>query len=103
MGAAEVRVVARIFSGQQSMNRMMEVIAPLRMHAEAAIRRWSKYADVVEIALRDHLDLPPEMGRQRGNLRRQFGEERISTSVEDAVHRIEPQGIEVELAQPIQR
>src|SRR4051812_2916253 len=81
---------------------MVEVIAPFRMHSEPTIFDRPKNTHVVQVALRDHMNLPPELGGKCGNLRRKLREKRVSARVKDAVHRIQPQGIEVEFTQPVQ-
>src|SRR4029077_14455894 len=89
----KISVVAEVFSRQQGVHGMVEVVAPLRVHSDSESLGGRYCACVIQIALRDQVNLAIEPGRQCRRSRRHFGQKRKGTRIEDTVNRVEPKGV----------
>src|SRR5204863_1643759 len=74
---AEARVVAVLLAGEEDVQRVVEVVAPLRVEAEAEARCGGDDARVVEIALRDRPDAAAETLGALAHGRREILQERL--------------------------
>jgi hypothetical protein len=92
--AAEVAVVALLLAGEQHVERVVEVVRPLRVLAEAALVRRAQRARVVAVRLGDH--------ERRGPLGvdpvRELHEQVARAVVDDGVHGVQAKAVEVVLA-----
>ena len=98
------RVVAVALAGDERVERVVEVVVPLRVHPEPAVRERCDHPDVVEVRFGDQ----PSGGRSRAPGASadglvQLHQERPGGRVDDAVDRVEPQGVDAELLEPHQR
>src|SRR5437867_9100614 len=82
---------------------MMEVVAPLRIEPEAEQLFGSDHAGVVEIALRDRVNAPSQLARAIAHRCRQILKEWLRGMIDDRVHCIDAQRIDVKLIDPHQR
>ena len=96
----EVGVVTGDLAGQRRVQRMVEVVGPLRVHAETVALPRGHDARVVEVALGDGEQGAAELGGQRGHLAGQLGQQVHSRGVDDGVDSVEPQPVAVVVAQP---
>src|SRR5262249_58573511 len=64
----EVGVVPHLLARERDVQRVVEILVPLRVEAEAPDRRVLHDARVVQIALRDQAEPPPEMRLERAHL-----------------------------------
>src|SRR5882762_1370241 len=103
LNAAEILVVSRIFTGQQRMHGMMEIVAPLRWHAQSAFATRTQHARIVQIALRDQRNDSPGLAGESVNFLRQFCEKRKRARIKDSVKGVEPQHIDMKSFQPVKR
>src|SRR5712672_4174908 len=101
LNAAEVLVVSRIFAGEQSVHRVMKIIAPLRWHAQSAFATRTQYPCIVQIALRDQRNDSPRSAGESINFLRQFGEKRKCAGIKDSVNGVEPQHIDMKSFQQV--
>ena len=81
----------------------MKIVAPLRVQAVAAVFFGMEKSCVVQVALRDYVNLPAEAFGGGANLLLKLREEMVSAEVEDSVNRIKPKRIDVEVLDPIER
>src|SRR6267378_3998940 len=102
LNVAEILVVSRIFTGQQRMHGVMEIIAPLRWHAQSPFATRTQYPCIVQIALRDQRNDSPGSVRESVNFLRQFGEKRKRAGIKDSVNGVEPQHIDMKSLQPVE-
>ena len=100
---AEVAVVALPFPGDRRVHRVMEVIAPLGREAEPAGLPRADQPRVVEVRLGDEDQLPVQQRAEGLHLDGQLLEEVQRAVVLEGVHRVEPQPVQVVVAQPHQR
>ncbi len=98
----EIRVIAKAFLGQKRMQGVMKIIAPLGVHAGAAYLRGPDQARIVEIALRNQQTLPPVAGGEFLRLLPQLLQKGFGGKIVDGMHRIEPQGIDMIVPEPVQ-
>ena len=54
-GGAEVRVITLAFPREIAVHRVMKVVVPLGVQAQAANRRGPEQPNVVQVTLRDHV------------------------------------------------
>ena len=101
--AGEVGVVAVRLAGQRHVQRVVHVVVPLGRHPATALGRGGDHHGVVEVALGDEVERSAELGRQRGHLVGQLGEEVRPGVVVERVHGVEAQRVDVEVAEPAQR
>ena len=102
-GGGEVGVVALALAGQQRVQRVVEVVAPLRGQAHAAGHPRGDHAGVVEVALGDQGQRPADGDRQLVDLLRHLLEHVRGPLVDQRVDGVEPQPVDVHVAQPHQR
>src|SRR5436309_5066645 len=70
-----VLVVAFLFAGKDAMQRVMEVIVPLRIHAVATSFAAQNIARIVEIAFRDQEEMLADVRRERIDFGRELLDE----------------------------
>src|SRR5207248_6420611 len=99
--AAEAAVVAVLLAGEQRVQRVVEVVAPLRVEAEAEVSRGGDDARVVEIALRDRPDAAPELAGALAYGAGEVLQEWLGGVIDDGVHGVDAQRIDVELVDPL--
>ncbi len=102
-GPREVRVVALRFTGHRGVQGVVEVVVPLRVQPEAALRARGHQTRVVQVGLGDQEQRPARLGGQRVDGGRQFLQEVARARVLQRVHRVQPQPVDPVLAQPRQR
>ncbi len=81
---------------------MVEVVAPLRIHAKAAGFARLDHARIVEVAFGDQHQLPSKHRRQDFDFGRELLHKVDRRAVHELVHGIEPQAVDVVVAQPHQ-
>ena len=81
----------------------MEIVGPLRGEAEAVRLDGADDARIVEIALGDQRQPLSQLRRQVADRAREVLEERHRALVVDRMHRVEPQAVDVVMAQPAER
>jgi len=99
--AAEVLVVAGGLTGQGAVEGVVKVVAPGRIHAVAAGVGGADQLRVVEVALGDEELPPPEAGLEGGDPPGQILEDVDGRRVEDGVHGVEPQAVDVVVLEPL--
>src|SRR5258708_10472920 len=92
-----------MFAGEQCVHGMMEIVAPLRWHAQSAFAPRTQYARIVQIALRDHRNDSSGSVGESINFLRQFGQKRKCASIKDSVNGVEAQHIDMKSLQPVER
>ena len=80
----------------------MEIVRPLPVQAEAASAGRFHHPRVIQVALRDEGDPAPRLLGKAGRCLRQLRQERRGALVEDAVDRVEPQGVDMVALEPVQ-
>ena len=81
---------------------MVEVIVPLRRQPVAAVLARRDQPRVVEVGLGHQDERPARQGRERVHLDREFLKQVQGATVLERVHRVEPQPVDVVVAQPHQ-
>ncbi len=81
----------------------MKIVAPHRVQSAAAVACRSGIARIVFVGLGDHIDRAPQFAGQRLHPLLDLGEDVLRRIVFDGLHRIQPQAVEVILANPVQR
>ncbi len=84
------------------MQGVVQVAAPLRVHAQAAGRARRDHARVVQVALGDQVQRAPGPGRCRRDRVGELRQEVRRRGVGDLVDGVEPQRVDVEVLQPAQ-
>ena len=98
----EVRVVPLALARHERVDRVVHVVRPLRGHAVAARSRRGDGGGVVEVGLGDEGQQSPEPDGQHSDLVGQLRQDVALRVVDERVHRVEPQGVDVEVAEPPQ-
>ena len=98
-----VGVVAVLLSREQHMQGMVEIVRPGGVHSVPAAVSLSNQARVVVRALSDQVDVPSGFHCQGGNPVSKFLNERVRGVIQYSVYRVEPQGVDMALAQPPKR
>ena len=101
-GDAEVGVVALPLPGEEGVHGVVDVVGPLRRHAHPALGGRGHHHGVVEVGLGDERERAPDLGRQRGDLVGELGQQVPRRVVDQRVHGVEPQRVQVEVPQPAQ-
>ncbi len=99
----EVGVVAAGLAGQRDVQGVVEVVAPLGVEAEPADLAGQHHQGVVEVGLRDQRERAAQVGGERGHLDAELLEQVDVGLVGERVHGVEPESVDVEVAQPGQR
>ncbi len=81
----------------------MDVVVPLCVETQSAGGPCRDDPRVVEVALGDEREGASQMSRQPVDLDRQFLEQMCRRVVDQGMHGVEPQGVDVEVAEPAQR
>ena len=99
---AEVVGVVRLApAGERDHGRVMKVVVPQRVEAEAAARRRTAAAShVLRLVLRDQKNRSIA-GRRRARPSRHLGQHMRRRGVEDLLRRIEAQTVEMKLVDPV--
>ncbi len=84
------------------MQCVMEVLVPLRVQAVAAGLDRPCHARVVAVVLRDHHQVPPELASEALHLGGELFEEMGGRGIDDRMHRVKAQAVDVIVAQPHQ-
>src|SRR5206468_12245557 len=100
---AEARVVTVLLAGEEDVQRVVEVVAPLRVEAEAEARGGGDDARVVEIALRDRPDAAAETLGAFAHGGREVLQERLGGVIDDGVHGVDAQRTDAHLPAPPHR
>ncbi len=99
---AEALVVGVALPGEERVERVVEVVAPDGVEAEAAERPLPHEAGVVGVALGDHVDRTAERRRLGVDGSRELLEERPGRSVHERVDGVEPEAVHVKVADPVE-
>jgi hypothetical protein len=99
---SEVAVVALPFAGDGRVHCVVEVVTPLRGEPVAARLAGGDQLGIVGVGLGDQHELAVQPGRQGLHLGRELFEDVQRPAVLDRVHRVQPQPVEVIVAQPHQ-
>ena len=102
-GGGEVGVVALGLAGERGVQAVVDVVAPLGVQPVAAGLARGDQPRVVEVGLGDQRQRPAQVRRQRLHLDRQLLQQVRGAVVVQRVHGVEPQPVDVEVAQPHQR
>jgi hypothetical protein len=100
---AEVAVVALPLAGDRGVHGMVKVVAPLRGQAVTARLPGGDQAGVVGVGFGDQDQLAVQPGGEGVHLGREFLEKVQGAVVFQRVHRVQPQPVQVVVAQPHQR
>src|SRR5271154_3273394 len=99
---SEVRVVAFGFFGQQRVQGVVKIVAPLGVEREAAAFRRIENFSVIQVAFTDEHHLSAQTFFELLHAFREFSEKMMRAEIADAVDGIEAQPIEAKLLEPIQ-
>ena len=99
----EVGVVALPFAGERGMQAVVDVVVPLRGQAVAPGAPRDDQTGIVEIGLGDQRQRPSQVRGKGVHLGGQFLQHVAGTGVAQRVHGVQPQAIEVVVAQPLHR
>src|SRR5579862_8540048 len=82
---------------------MMKLVVPLRVYAISAGRERADYADVVKVAFGDEPGLASQPLCLLVKAVGELSQDMNGAGIEDAVNRIQPQGVDVIFSEPIER
>ena len=101
----EVSVVAaaRFLGIQQREERVVEVVAPLRVHAIAERLARADHARIVEVALGDKIEILAQCCSEPFHLKRQLLHKVHRGKIDKRMHRIEAQAVAVIVLEPHRR
>ncbi|MEY9485415.1 hypothetical protein RKD26_001209 [Streptomyces calvus] len=102
-GPREIRVVPLRLPGERGVHRVVEVVVPLGVHAEAAVLARGDDPRVVQIRLGDQEQRPARVGGQVVHGPGQLLQEVAGARVHQRVHRVQPQPVDAVVPQPRQR
>ena len=91
------------FTRKHRVQRMMQIVAPLRFQAAAAAFLRKQNGGIVQVALGDYVDLAPVLLRHALDALLQLRQKMPRTAVEHPVNRIQPQRVDVIFLQPEDR
>ena len=100
---AEILVVAGGLAGEGSVQRVVEVVGPLRVHAQPVGLARADHARVVEVTLGDREQRPAELGGQGADLLGDLRQDVEGGGVDDRVDGVEAKAVAVVVPQPHQR
>src|SRR3989337_2665343 len=98
----EVPVIALLLACQERMQGMMEVVIPLGIQAIAAYLPGIDDPDIVQIALRNHIDFSAQHFRLSVHRFPEFFQEVSRAEIEYPMDRIDPKGIDMILRDPVE-
>src|SRR5947199_9026307 len=98
---AEVDVVASSLSRQQRVQRMMEVIVPLRIKSVPAQLRRTNDTGVVQRAFSNHIRSPIQLGSSLVDGIAELFQKVQCGMIQDCVHGIEAQSVDVIVRNPL--
>src|SRR3712207_3283972 len=84
------------------MERVVKIVAPLRVEAVSAPLRGRDEPGIVEVRLRYYGERPAKLSGERLDLALKLLEEVGRRRVDDRVDRVQPECVDVEVAQPHQ-
>src|ERR1700726_2863934 len=84
------------------MDGVMKVIAPLSIEVVTTVFRVMQETRIVRITLGDQMNSPAQSLRQFCDRRLEFCQEVACAEIEDSVNRVQAQGVEVVVLQPVQ-
>jgi hypothetical protein len=96
----EVLVVAVALAREHGVEGVVEVVAPLRVGAVAARLAPPDEARVVQVALEDHPERAAERRGERPDARRDLFEEVDGRRVDDRVHGVQAEAVQMVVAEP---
>src|SRR3990170_7535942 len=99
---SEVPVIAPLLASQERVQGMMKVVIPLGIQAIAACLTGVDDPDVVQIALRDHIDFSAQHFRFSVHRFPEFLQEVSRAEIEYPVDGIDPDGIDMILRDPVE-
>lgn len=99
-GRTEIHVVAEGLIGQIGVQRVMHIVGPLRVHAHAAGRPRLDHGRLVQVGFGDQRDRTGQAGPDRVHPLGQLGQDVLQRLVDQGMHGVQPQRVDVELAQP---
>ena len=99
---AEVGVVEMALPGQRGVQRVVQIVGPLRVAAPRlrALGGWLDHPHVAQVALGDHVQRAAEPARDRVHLVGQLTDQMARRAVEDRVHRVEAQRVDAIILEP---
>src|SRR5579863_1837194 len=100
--SSEVGVVTAVFPRQKRVHRVMEVVAPLRVHSISSMLGIAQDSGIVQIALGNQIQTPPKTRRQICYERFQLLQKMPGAKVENPVDRVQAQRVKVEFVKPVQ-
>ena len=84
------------------MEGVVIVVVPLRaIFAARRIGERIEQARLVGVVFQHQMDVPPGLRGERADRFAQLAQQHGATGLDDRMHRIEPQAVEAEVAQPI--
>ena len=95
---AKILIIAIVLPGEEHVQGMMKIIAPLRIQPIPAHRERVKDARIVEVTLGDDINPPVEALRLPVHGLSHLLEERLGQLVDDRMDGVETPGINVEIA-----
>ena len=91
---AEIAVVAGLLFSQHGMQRMVEILVPLRINTIAATPGNGNHARVVNVVLRDQDQVASSSARQLRGFRRELLEYGKRRRIHNRVSRVQPQAVD---------
>ena len=97
---AEIDVIAHRLAGEPAVQRVVEVVRPHCVEAEAARARGQHQLAVVVVGFGDHVDPPAQARGFAPNRVGELGEDVHRARIVDRVDRVDTEAVDVELADP---
>ena len=98
----EVLIITGSVARQDGSQSMMKIVIPLGVQTIAAARLGLDQMRSVEIAFGDQIHVAAQLGCKSVDFIPHLFEKRIRRLIENAVHRIQAQGVNMELGDPVQ-
>jgi hypothetical protein len=96
----QVSVIASPLARDEHVGGVMKVVAPHRVETQATALARAHDARVIQITLPDQIEVPPELLCASMDDLRKLLEERLGGAIDDRVHGVQAQRIDVEVFQP---
>src|SRR5712671_1402972 len=100
---SEIGIIAGALRGQNSIQRVMEIVTPLRTQAVTTEFGSPHELRIVEVAFGDQYEAAAAFLFEQRDFAGKLLEKMDRRQVNDCVHRIDPQSIEMIIAQPHER
>src|SRR5262245_54113835 len=99
----EVLVIFRLLAGQQSVERVMKVVVPLGVTSVPSLLPRTNHPDIIQRTFKYQVHVSLQFLSSAVDRLRQLCQERPGRLVEDGVHGVKAQRVEMKLSNPIER